>query len=176
MANDLVTIKELSPKQYKAIELYCSGKDEDEIVAEVGVTKATLRSWIATNPHFRSMIRQHFSAYLTVQNVQVGAAYEKAIKKATEMLDDTSLTSMQMLKVIQTILHIVNNAKLMEKDDTETEMEMSTQTEKDSKGNTLSITESKHILQRIRGHGPNQVLETEGGEIKDVSGGTEAVL
>lgn len=161
--SDIVKVNDaLNAKQYKALELYVSGKEQKEICDKVGITSTTLRKWLATNPNFKSAIKQYLSAYLTANNTRVGAMYEKSIDKLNTLLNDETLTPMNMLKVINTIIKLTKGAVDMEIDNVETEVTLTQETVKDENNKVLSITEQKNILKKIRGNGSSQILEGEG--------------
>ncbi len=176
---DLIQVEaKLTPSQYKALEMYTDGKTEEEICSAIGVRKETLRRWLATNQQFKSMIRQHFSAFATANHVFLASMYEKAIGKLDKLLEEEDLSVKERISVINTVAKFMRNAMEFEKPNTvEEEATITEVTEKDKDGKVMSITEQKTILRRIRGeHGNNEVLDGQGQESAPDSSGAEEVL
>lgn len=178
--SDIIKIDgELSQKQYKAIELYLEGGDIDVICKTVDIQPSTFRKWMNENKEFRSIIKQSFNSYLTVNNTFLTAAHEKSIKKLVDMLDDNELSTKNSLSVIKMIQGFVKDAVQLQKDtDDEMEIEMTQTITKDENNKVLSITEQKNILQRLRGvnNGPQEILDKKINGDENVGATTERVL
>lgn len=142
----------MNEKQSQAVELYCLGKKENEICEEVGITKPTLKRWLATNQHFRAMVRQYMSATMTLANTRIGALYEQNVELVEDLMaKKDELDTSEKLNLIKTINSMARSAHDMEKTNADVTITDTETTTKDEKGKVLSIEEQRNVIKRIRG-------------------------
>jgi predicted transcriptional regulator len=152
MPNLIIPEDGMNEKQSQAVELYCLGKKENEICEEVGITKPTLKRWLATNQHFRAMVRQYMSATMTLSNVRVSSLYEQNIEMVEDLMANRDeLDTSEKLNLIKTVNSMVRSAHDMEKTSADVIITDTETTIKNEKGKVLSIEEQRNVIKRIRG-------------------------
>jgi hypothetical protein len=95
------TAKPLSPEQWRAIPLLCSGMTDAEVAAEVGVVRETVWSWRNEVPGFIAELEKARQAFMEGTVDRLRSALPKAVDNVIKAIDEGHLkASLELLRCV----------------------------------------------------------------------------
>lgn len=79
--------RELTPRERKAVQLFCAGLSLRCVAETIGVSSGTVQKW-KRNPAFRQALAEAMDLEGEIHNFELRQLFGKALKRVDDLLDD----------------------------------------------------------------------------------------